>query len=71
MAIFSSKPRKKRTNGRFSVHIMALILFVILFISLVFAIDGTPAGAFISALVMLIFFSTILADWRERRSPKK
>ncbi|MCA9946992.1 MAG: hypothetical protein KC423_22070 [Anaerolineales bacterium] len=67
MAPLIDKSKAKKAISRTGLRLMALLLFLTLFATVVLAIDGTPAGAFIAFLIALIFFSTVLADWRERR----
>lgn len=70
MAPLLGKAKAKKVISRAALRIMALLFFLTLFATVVLAIDGTPAGAFIAFLIGLIFFSTVLADWRERRAKK-
>lgn len=66
MAIFNGKFKMKRTLPNVNMRKLGAFVFFVTLVVGVYLIDGSPAGAFLSFIIITIFFSTVLSHWRDR-----
>ncbi|MEM7116477.1 MAG: hypothetical protein AAF614_28840 [Chloroflexota bacterium] len=66
MAIFRGKFKTKQVLPNVNWRKTSAFIFFILLVAAVYLIDGSPAGAFLSFIIITIFFSTVLSHWRDQ-----
>ena len=66
MTIFRGKFKTKGMIPNVSWRKTTAFIFFVLLRAGVYLIDGSPAGAFLSFIIITIFFSTVLSHWRDQ-----